>query len=128
MPESNVSELCPESRRDKLCLALRDLLLKDKIYREATLSRDGLVERLGINRFDLEDAFLFCFGMPYSEQINLLRLNDAIVMLEESDLSMAEISEKASFGTVRTFQMQFRKKYNMSPRDYRKLAKEKKAG
>ena len=126
MPQSNASELCPESRRDKLCLALRDLLLKDKIYRESTLSRDGLVERLGINRFDLEDAFLFCFGIPYSEYINQLRLNDAIVVLEESDLSMEEISEKVGFGTVRTFQMQFRKKYNMSPRDYRKLAKEKK--
>lgn len=126
LPDSSASELCPESRRDKLCLALRDLLLKDKIYRESTLSRDGLVERLGINRFDLEDAFLFCFGIPYSEQINLLRLNDAIIMLEGSDLSMSEISENAGFGTVRTFQVQFRKKYDMSPRDYRKLAKEKK--
>jgi len=121
-PTTDAGAICPESRKDKLCLALRDLLLKDKIYRDETLSRDSLIERLGINRYDLEEAFMFCFNTQYADYINLLRINDSIVLLKESDLSMEEISEKIGYGTVRTFQMQFRKKYDMSPREYRKLA------
>ncbi|GHS93647.1 hypothetical protein FACS1894207_0420 [Bacteroidia bacterium] len=78
-PETDADdELCPESRKDKFCLKLRDLLLKEKIYRDDKLSRDSLTERLAINRYDLEDAFKFCFGMSYSECINELRLNDAV--------------------------------------------------
>lgn len=123
LPESDAAKLCPESRKDKICLSLRNLLLKDKIYRDKTLSRDSLIERLGINRYDLEEAFAFCFNTQYADYINFLRLNDSIILLKESDLSMEEISEKIGYGTVRTFQMQFRKKYDMTPREYRKLAK-----
>jgi AraC-like DNA-binding protein len=46
-------------------------------------------------------------------------------MLEGSDVSIAEISEKVGFGTPRTFQRQFTAKYNISPKDYRALAKGK---
>jgi AraC-like DNA-binding protein len=124
-PETDAAELCPESRKDKICIALRDLLLKDKIYRNETLSRDSLMRELGVNRHDLEDAFLFCFSMHFSEYINELRLRDAVVMLEGSDVSIIEISEKVGFGTPRTFQRQFTAKYNISPKDYRALAKGK---
>ena len=124
--ESDAVNLCPESRKDKICLALRDLMLKEKVYRDETLSRTSLTTRLGINRYALEDAFMFCFGTPFSEYINLLRLNDSIVMLQESDLSMEEISEKVGYGTLRTFQRQFKEKYDMSPKEYRRLAQEKK--
>jgi AraC-like DNA-binding protein len=124
-PEIDAAELCPESRKDKICIALRDLLLKDKIYRNETLSRDSLTKKLGINRHNLEDAFLFCFSMHFSEYINVLRLRDAVVMLEASDVSIVEISEKVGFATLRTFQRQFTAKYNISPKDYRALAKKK---
>jgi AraC-like DNA-binding protein/Tfp pilus assembly protein PilF len=121
--QTSNSSFCPDSRQDKLYLKIRDLLLKDKIHRDPYLSRDLLVKRLGINRYNLEDAFLFCFGMQYAEYINLLRINDAITLLEQSDLSIEEIAEKAGFGSVRTFQRQFQIKYNISPKDYRKMTK-----
>jgi AraC-like DNA-binding protein len=124
-PETDAADLCPESRKDKLCLKLRDWLLKDKIYRDASLSRDRLTEQLGINRHELEDAFLFCFGMHYGDYINELRLNDAVFMLEQSDLSIVEISEKTGFGTLRTFRRQFIAKYNMPPKNYQQLVRKK---
>ena len=126
--EATDIELCPESRKDKICLLLRDLLLKDKVYRDEKLSRDSLTERLGINRYDLEDAFIFCFNIQYAECISMLRLNHSIVLLEETDLSVEEISEQIGYGTVRTFQRQFQIKYNMSPKEYRRLATEKNKG
>jgi AraC-like DNA-binding protein len=126
-PETT-NDFCPESRRDKLCLAIRDLLLKDKIYRNPTLNRDIMVERLGTNKNLFIEAFQHCFNMPLADYINELRLNDAITLLEQSDLSIEELSEKAGFGSDRTFRRQFQDKYNMSPQNYRKLSKEKDVG
>jgi AraC-like DNA-binding protein len=122
-PETDVADLCPETRKDKLCLKLRDLLLKEKIYRDEKLSRDSLTERLGINRYDLEDAFKHCFNKSYSEYVNELRLKDAVALLEQSDFLISEISEKVGFGTKRTFHRQFTAQYNMSPNNYRALAR-----
>ncbi|MCL2289937.1 MAG: helix-turn-helix domain-containing protein [Bacteroidetes bacterium] len=114
-------ELNPESRMDKLCLAIRDLILKDKIYRNPNLTRDLMVECLGTNRRLFADAFEYCFKMPFIDYINGLRLKDAVILLEQSDFSIEEIADTSGFGTVRTFQRQFSTKYNMSPKEYRGL-------
>lgn len=118
--EDENDNLCPERRKDQLCIAIRDMLLKEKTYRDPQITRDGLIERIGTNKELFIDAFQYCFRMSFSECINFLRLKDAITLLEGSDLSIEEISEKVGFGTVRTFQRQFQSKYNMSPKDYRK--------
>lgn len=115
-------DLCPESRKNELCIAIRDIILKDKIYRDSTLTRDMLIERLGTNKNIFIDAFQFCFGMSFPEFINNLRLKDAITLLENSDLSIEQISEKVGFGSLRTFQRQFQNKYNMTPKEYQKAS------
>jgi AraC-like DNA-binding protein len=114
---------CPESRKDRLCVAIRDLILRDKAYRNPVISRDYMIERLHTSRELFVEAFMFCFGMSFTEYINGLRLKDAVTLLEQSDLSIEDISKKTGFGTVRTFQRQFQLKYNMSPKDYRNSAK-----
>jgi len=118
-PVSDENDLCIESRMDKLCTAIHDLLLEDKIYRDSTLTRDLVVERLGTNKRAFAEAMEFCFKMQFKDYINFLRMKDAVHLLEHSDLSIEEISDMVGFGTVRTFQIQFNEKYNMTPRDYR---------
>ena len=117
---ANDDDLCPENRKDKLCLEIRDIMLKEKIYRSHDLTRDMVIERLGTNKDLFIDAFQYCFGMSFNQYINLLRLKDATGMLEQSDMPIEAISERVGFGTVRTFQRQFQTKYNMSPKEYRK--------
>lgn len=119
--EEDDDHFCPERRKDQLCIAIRDIILKEKAYRNPSISRDSLIERLGTNKDLFVEAFQYCFGMSFPEFINGLRLKDAITLLEQSDLSIEAISEKVGFGTVRTFQRQFQTKYDMSPKDYRKL-------
>lgn len=115
-------DLNPEKRKDQLCIAIRDVLLKEKDYRNPTLTRDNLIERLGTNKELFIEAFQYCFGMSFPEYINVLRLKDAITLLEKSDLSIEEISDKVGYGTIRTFQRQFQNKYSMSPKNYRKIS------
>jgi AraC-like DNA-binding protein len=118
--EADNDTLCPENRMDKLCDAIRNLILKGKAYRNPSLTRDYLVVQLGTNRELFIEAFMHCFRMSFPEYINSLRLKDAVILLQQSDTSIEVISEKTGFGTVRTFQRQFQKKYNLSPKDYRK--------
>ncbi len=114
----------PEKRKDQLCSAIRDIILKEKIYRNPSINRNFLINRLNTNKDLFIESFQYCFEMSFSELINTLRLKDAIILLEQSDLSIEVISEKVGFGTVRTFQRQFRSKYNMSPKEYRKFAQQ----
>jgi AraC-like DNA-binding protein len=113
---------CPQNRKDKLSMAIHDLLFKEKVYQDPDVSRDALVSRLGTNKTLFMEAFSSSYGASFTEYINNLRLKDAIVLLAQSDLSMQEISEKVGFGTLRTFRRQFQAKYNMLPKIYRNLA------
>ncbi|MDR0232625.1 MAG: helix-turn-helix domain-containing protein [Dysgonamonadaceae bacterium] len=119
LDQTSDNDLYIESRMDKLSTTLRDLLLKDKIYRNPALTQELVIKILGTNKGVFPKAFKYCFEMPFKDYINSLRLKDAVQLLEQSDLSIEEISDIAGFGTVRTFYNQFNAKYNMAPQNYR---------
>lgn len=118
-------DFCPEKRKDRLCTAIRNIIFIEKAYRHSKFNRNYFVDRLGINKDSFGEIFRYCLGTSFLECVNNLRLKDSILLLEQSDLSIETISEKVGFGTVRTFQRRFHAKYHMSPRNYRRLFKEK---
>jgi AraC-like DNA-binding protein len=104
---------------DQRCQNLCSLILKDKIYLTPSLTRKDLARRLGVNIKRLSALFISCFGTSFNECINSFRLNDAIVLLQKTDHSILEISEKTGFGTIRSFQRRFQHKYGMTPNEFR---------
>jgi hypothetical protein len=54
--------LCPDTRKDKLCLALRDMLLKDRLYRDPNITRDSMIALLGTNKTLFIESCQYCFG------------------------------------------------------------------
>lgn len=109
----------PNAARDKLCASIRQLLLEEKIYHDPNLTRDAMIFRLGTNRKRFAAAFQHGCSLAFTDYINTLRLDEAIELLETTELSIEIISERAGFGSVRTFQRQFHTKYNQTPKDYR---------
>lgn len=107
--------------KDDFCVTIRRIFIKEKAYRDPTLSRDALIKRMNIGRSIFIKRFQYCFDMSFRECINRLRLKESSILLEQSDLSIEEIAEKIGFGTVRTFQRQFMTRYNMSPKEYRQI-------
>jgi len=114
---------CDESRMDKLCIGIRDFLFKDKIYRDSTITSESVAKKLGTNKNTFAEVMNFCFNMSFSDYVNVLRLKDAVLYLEQTNLSIEEISYRVGFGTERTFYNQFSKKYGMTPNNYRISAK-----
>lgn len=109
------------NNKDNFCITIRQIFIKEKAYRDSTLTRETLMKRMNIGKSIFIKRFQYCFGMSLRECVNGLRLKESIVLLEQSDLSIGKIAQKVGFGTVRTFQRQFMTVYSMPPKDYRQL-------
>lgn len=58
-------------------------------------------------------------GQGYKDYVTSLRLEQAKTLLTGSDLRIADIAERIGYNDVRHFTQMFRKKYDMTPTEYR---------
>lgn len=58
--------------------------------------------------------------IAFPEYLNSLRLDKAISLLRSSSLNMTQVSEKAGFASIRSFNRVFLKAFGYPPREYRK--------
>ena len=59
-------------------------------------------------------------GIGFTDYVQMLRADYAAEALRNTEIKIADISENAGFGTIRSFNRAFKKYYNSSPNDYRK--------
>ena len=90
-------------------------------YKEE-ISLDIVSESLGISKSHISHIFSDKIHMNFRDYINSLRLSSALPLLLEGKMSITEISDAAGFETIRTFNRAFKKKYGVSPMQYRKEA------
>lgn len=83
------------------------------------LSLDTVAKNLSISKFQLSRQFSSLFGQSFSSYVNNIRLLHASCLLEETQLSITDISEEAGFGSLRTFFRVFQKEYGVSPLAFR---------
>ena len=60
------------------------------------------------------------YGMSFSQKMTEVRLQHAAYQLKNTDLKTEEISERCGFNNSSYFYMSFRKKYDMTPSEFRK--------
>lgn len=60
------------------------------------------------------------FGKNINQYIHAVRITHAVRILEESDVSITELSAMVGYANVNTFLRQFREKMNISPLQYKK--------
>ncbi|MDR1201042.1 MAG: helix-turn-helix domain-containing protein [Tannerellaceae bacterium] len=113
-----------ENHVDRFRATVREIMVKEKVYRNPALDRNLMIKRLGVNKNLFTEMFRECFGMPFRDFVNGLRLKESAKLLEQSDMSIEKISKKVGFGTIRTFQRLFIAEYKMTPKDYRKSKQE----
>ncbi len=60
-------------------------------------------------------------GQGYKDYVTSLRLEQAKTLLTNSELKLADIADRIGYNDVRHFTQMFRKKYDMTPTEYRNL-------
>ncbi len=100
-------------------------MLDSRSYCNPALSRRELADAVGVKEQQLTAILREERGMTVMEYIAVKRLDEARHMLvAEPDMSLTDIAAALGFGTIRTFQRVFHKRYGMPPSEYRRRSRE----
>lgn len=106
-----------ESSQEKL---LKDMLsyIEDNLH-TAQLSVENLSKHVGMSRGTLYSKVLEMSGQTPIEFIRSIKLEKAALLLENSDLSISQISYMTGFTAPNYFAKSFKAKFNMLPTEYK---------
>ncbi|WP_027086412.1 response regulator [Cohnella panacarvi] len=94
-------------------------------YIQAHFAEDLTLEKVASVVFLNPAYFSLLFkqktGQGYKDYVTMLRLEQAKSLLSGSELKLADIAERIGYNDVRHFTQMFRKKYEMTPTEYRNL-------
>jgi len=90
----------------------------------AQLSVEDLSRHMGMSRGSLYNKLLEVSGLSPVEFIRSVKLEKAALLLEKSDMNIAQIAYAAGFTTPNYFAKSFKSKYQMLPSEY--LSKKRK--
>ncbi|WP_374163722.1 response regulator [Arcticibacter sp. MXS-1] len=82
------------------------------------LSVEILAKELGMSRGSLYTKMLELTGETPVEFIRSVKLDRAAVLLEKSDMNVAQVSYSVGFATPNYFARSFRNRFNMQPSEY----------
>lgn len=99
---------------------LREVLhyIQENYHKKISLSE--VSDKFYFNASTVSRMFVKYLGINYIEYVNNLRLEKAKDMLMNSKMNVSEVAEKNGFESLSYFSKQFKKKYGVSPQDYRK--------
>lgn len=109
-------ELVIESQGD-LLLNKVTLYLEENLN-NPKLSVEDLSKHVGMSRVSLYHKILELTGQSPVEYIRSVKLEKAAVLLEKSDLNVAQISYMVGFATPNYFAKSFKARFNMQPSEY----------
>jgi AraC-like DNA-binding protein len=82
------------------------------------LSVEGLSKQIGMSRSTLYAKLLQIAGQTPIEYIRSFKLERAAILMEKSNMTIAEIAYQVGFTTPNYFARSFRQKYGMQPSEY----------
>ncbi len=85
-----------------------------------------LAQKTALSRAHFTELFTSLAGMPPKKYITQLRLNQAMALLDETDLSITEISVRCGFSHLAHFDRLFHDLTKMSPNKYRMMKQNRK--
>lgn len=117
-------ELVEIPRKNEL-LASDMVQYVEKNFRE-NITLEKISKELGYNYQYLSKVFNQTFGMSFKQMLNRYRLEHAISMLAETDMSIAQIALESGFQSMRSFDLVCREIFGKTPMEIKREIKEKK--
>ncbi len=90
------------------------------------ISLQSIADELHISRCYISRLFSRRLHIGFNDYINSLRVRNACELLKKSEQSVTEIAHAVGYNSVRTFDRVFLNARNMTPKEYRQKAFEKK--
>ncbi len=118
------SGLCADQVK-KICLSLEKLMTAEKLYLQPDLTISNLAEKLNCTRHHLSQVLNENLNKSYYDYINILRVEEAKLLLKESSYQnqkIASIAYDSGFNSLSTFNDVFKKFTGQTPSAYRKLS------
>ena len=109
-------EVKVESEDEKL-LATIMLYLEENLT-NSQLSVEELSRHVGMSRSSLYSRLLELTGQTPVEYIRSVKLDKAAVLLQKSDLNIAQVAYSVGFSTPNYFAKSFKAKFNLLPSEY----------
>lgn len=112
-----IEQPVPGDTRDARINGLIDYL-QQHIHEPLTL--DALAERVSMSRRSLTRHFMKATGMSVADWLTAERLRRSQILLEAGNVSIERIAEKVGFLSAVTYRQQFKKRFGVSPAQWRK--------
>jgi DNA-binding response OmpR family regulator len=93
---------------------------------DTQLSVEGLSRHVGMSRSSLYNKLLELTGQTPVEFIRSLKLDKSAVLLEKSDMNIAQIAYSVGFATPNYFAKSFKTKFGMLPSEYMSMKRNNK--
>jgi AraC-like DNA-binding protein/CheY-like chemotaxis protein len=100
----------------------RALAVIETRYRDDTLTHAKVAELAGLSPSDLSTRFSQQTGMTFTEYVRNTRLDRAASLLLSTDRRIKDIWVSVGYNDASNFDHQFKERYGLSPRDYRRRA------
>ena len=111
-------------QQQQLVTRFCEYLLNERNFAKPEINLDELISKLATNRTYFFEAVKAVTKKTPVEYIRSLQLEEAKQMLEtRSDLNIETIAESSGFNSRSTFYRLFREHYQISPTEYRNIAK-----
>ena len=109
-----------EEPQEGLFYTIDTAIRTERLYANVSLQRQDICDRFGISRHALNDLLTeYAGGLSFPQYVNNIRLEEALRMLRyESSKTLTTIANEVGF-TPANLREQFKRKYGMTPADYR---------
>lgn len=108
------------SKEIDIALEIENLLHVQKVYQEKSYNRASMAKELDLPETHLSKIVNLYFNKSVPLLLNELRVQEAKILLNQTDAEISVIAEESGFNSIATFNRVFKDLTKFSPKEYRK--------